>query len=657
MKPPLLAPSLLAAALAAGAISSARAQGPPVVELHPGGPACVAGEILVQFKAGVTEVQTAEAFRRGGLALKKHIHTPAMQDVGRIGLTHAATNLPVQAAINAVSRLPGVEFAEPNWIVSRQAEANDPFYLDGSLWGMLSDDNPFAIGPAATTNMFGSQAEKAWAAGFTGSRDVFIGIVDTSGIQYDHPDLAANIWTNPGEIADNGLDDDGNGYVDDLHGWNAFGDNGTVHDIADGHGTHVAGTIGAAGGNGIGVAGVNWNVSMVSGKFGQNGSGSYADAIQAIDYLTALKTRKGLNIVALNNSWSGAGFSQALLDAVTRAAGANILVVAAASNNSSNNDLTPVYPANYDTTPGAGYDAVISVAGINSIGDKRLTSDWGATSVDLGAPGEEVLSTVPTGAYALKNGTSMATPHVSGAIALYATTHPGATAAQSRYDLLTTGAPTLSLSGITATGARLDAAALMSTAPTTLPAPGGPASVHAVVISGAQVDLNWSDQSNDEWGFAIERAAAGQAFVLADTVAWNMTTYSDRTARPGNSYYYRVKAYNPGGGSAYASANGGSAVSTPAVSVPGAPTGLQATALGKGGISLTWTDRSNNENGFQVERQTGTAAWQVLTTLPANTIGFTDASTVKSTAYSYRVRASNAAGFSSFSNLVSVKSR
>ena len=480
MKTSLLTPSLLAAALAAGAINPAWAQAPRAIQLRAGGPACVAGEILVQFKVGVTDAQVAETFRRGGLGLKKHIHTPAMQDAGQFGLTQTETNLPIEAAINAVSHLPGVEFAEPNWIVSSQAESNDPSYLDGSLWGMFSDDNPFAIGPAATTNFFGSQAEKAWAAGFTGSKDIFVGIIDT-GIQFDHPDLAANMWTNPGEIPGNGIDDDANSYVDDIHGWNAIGDNGTIYAPGNDtagvpyehyHGTHVAGTVGAAGGNGLGVVGMNWNVSLISGKFlGQNGSGATTDAIQAIDYMTALKTRKGLNIVALNNSWSGAGFNQALLDAITRAAQANILCIAAASNNSANNDVTPRYPANYDTTSGAGYDAVISVAAIDQLGNLAGFSDYGSTTVDLGAPGVATLSTVPANSYALKNGTSMATPHVTGAIALYATTHPGVTAAQIRYDLHTTAAPTPSLAGITVTGSRLDAAALMSTAPTTLAAP------------------------------------------------------------------------------------------------------------------------------------------------------------------------------------------
>ncbi len=666
MKTSLLTPSLVVAALAVGSMHSARAEAPPAIQLQAGGPACVAGEILVQFKAGVTDAQVADAFRRGGLALKKHIHTPAMQDAGLIGLTQAATNLPIQAAINAVSHLPGVDFAEPNWIASSQAESNDPSYLDGSLWGMFSDDQPFAIGPAATTNLFGSQAEKVWAAGFTGSKDVFVGIMD-SGIQFDHPDLAANMWTNPGEIPGNGIDDDGNGYPDDVHGWNAIGDNGNTYapgidpqgvPYENYHGTHVSGTVGAAGGNGIGVAGMNWNVSLISGKFiGQTGFGSYADAIQAIDYMTALKTRKGLNIVALNNSWGGGGFSQLLLDAITRAAQANILVVASAGNDSTDADVSPHYPACNSTFAALGFDSVISVASINSIGNKRITSNWGATSVDLGAPGEAVLSTVPTNSYALQNGTSMATPHVSGAVALYATTHPGATAAQIRADLFTTAVPTQSLNGITVTGGRLDAAALMSIAPTTLAAPAAPASVQAVVISGGRIDLNWNDLSGDEWGFAIERAAAGQAFALVDTVGANTAAYSDRTARPGNTYYYQVKAYNPSGSSAYSSANGGSPVSTPVVTLPAAPTTLKATAPAGGGINLIWADKSNNEEVFQVERQTGSAAWQVLANLSANTTAYKDASTVKLTTYSYRLRAYNAAGFSAYSNQVSAKAK
>jgi len=241
------------------------AQTLPMVAIAPAVPAYVPGEILVQFKANVTHQELTGAFQQAGLGLIEHIRTPAMADHGLIGLTRAATALPVETALRILNHLPGVEFAEPNWVVTPQSVSNDPLCLDGSLWGMYGDDLPSLIGPTGTTNPYGTQAEKAWAAGFTGSKDIYVGVID-QGIQLDHPDLAANVWTNPGEIPGNGIDDDGDGYVDDVHGWNAANNNGMVsyEDATQIHGTHVAGTIGAVGGNGLGVAGVNWNVILVA---------------------------------------------------------------------------------------------------------------------------------------------------------------------------------------------------------------------------------------------------------------------------------------------------------------------------------------------------------------------------------------------------------
>jgi len=195
----------------------------------------------------------------------------------------------------------------------------------------------------------------------------------------------------------------------------------------------------------------------------------------------------------------------------------------------------------------------------------------------------------------------------------------------------------------------------MTVPATTLAAPSAPANVRAVVVSGAQVDLGWSDQSVNELGFAIERSSdGGQSYALLDTVGANIAAYSDRTVRPGNSYYYRVSAYNPGAtsGPTYLP----SPVSTPFVTLPAAPTNLTASALTKGGISLAWTDRSNNEDAFQVERQIGTT-WQVIATLSANTTRYTDSTTASRTSYTYRVRAANAAGFSAYSNQFTIKSK
>lgn len=415
----------------------------------------VPNEILVKFKDGVAEADIANVRAQVQTSNFEHINTDAMRAAryGNLELLRGPAD--VLATVAKLQSNPLVAYAEPNWVYSHQAVSNDPYYTNGSLWGMYGD----ATSPA---NQYGSQAGEAWAANYTGSSTVYVGIID-EGIQFTHPDLAANVWNNPYDTAD-GIDNDGNGYIDDVHGWDFVGGDNTIYDSTnDDHGTHVTGTIGAKGGNGIGVAGVNWDVQYISGKFLGNNGGTTANAIKALDYMTNLKVNRGLNIVATNNSWGGGGFSQGLLDAITRGANANILFIAAAGNSGSNNDTTANYPANYNTTTGAGYDAVIAVAAINSSGNKSSFSSYGTTTVDLGAPGEGIYSTLPNNTYGSYNGTSMATPHVTGAAALYASAHPGVSAKDIKTAILNSSAPTPSLSGKTATGGRLDVGALMST--------------------------------------------------------------------------------------------------------------------------------------------------------------------------------------------------
>ncbi|GAB2689532.1 hypothetical protein GCM10011495_31300 [Hymenobacter frigidus] len=410
----------------------------------------VANEVLVKFKAGVSAEARANALSRISGRVSERIVTKAMERAGdREGLTVVNTPL---AALEAAARVKGaeIEYAEPNWIYQHAAASTDPYFTNGSLWGMYGD----ASSPA---NQYGSQAAEAWAVGHTGLRSVVMGVID-EGIQITHPDLNDNIWVNPFDKAD-GIDNDGNGYVDDINGWDFDGNNNTVYDggtrgAYDDHGTHVAGTIGAEA-NTEGVAGVNWAVTMISCKFlGRNG-GTTANAVKAVDYLNDLKSRHGMNIVASNNSWGGGGFSQALSDAVDRANARNILFIAAAGNGGSDgvgddNDVTASYPSNL---PQAN---VIAVAAITSGGAKSSFSNFGATTVDLGAPGSGVWSTTAFSNYSSYNGTSMATPHVSGAAALYASTHPGATAADIKAAILNSTVPTPSLTGKCVTGGRLN---------------------------------------------------------------------------------------------------------------------------------------------------------------------------------------------------------
>jgi thermitase len=451
--------------------------------------AYAANEILVQFAANAAPAAMASARAAVGGRAVEAIQTAAMRGAGSGVLERVALGrgVSVERAIAALANRPGVVFAEPNWKLSTAAVSNDPYYTTSSrLWGMYGDDQPAASGPTGTTNQFGSQAEKAWDAGFTGSNSVFIGIVD-EGIDVNHPDLKANIWVNPHDIPGDGIDNDGNGYVDDVNGWDFYSNDATVYDggTGDRHGTHVAGTVGGVGGNGIGVAGVSWNVTMISTKFLGSDGGYTSGAIKSLDYLTDLKARHGLNIVASNNSWGGGGYSSALHSAIIRGANAGILFVAAAGNSGLDTDVSANYPSNYSTlvgtstTKAASYEAVISVAALTSSGSLASFSNYGATTVDLAAPGASINSTLPGNTYGALSGTSMAAPHVAGAIALYAAAHPTASAATIRTSLLGSTRATASLAGKAVSGGRLDVAAALNAVPPA-PAPVSTLSINSV---------------------------------------------------------------------------------------------------------------------------------------------------------------------------------
>ncbi len=409
-----------------------------------GAPQFVAGEMIVRFKSGATTTGRARGMRAARATLRERILTASMRRRGDTdGVDVLSTTLDVQAAVDAMRNDPDVEYAEPNWIYQHEAVSNDPYVTSGQLWGMGTG--------------FGSQAVTAWGNNKTNCSGVYVGIIE-EGYMFTHADLAGNVGTNPFETPGNGIDDDGNGFRDDIYGWDFAGNNASVFDgLGDDHGTHVAGTIGAVGGNATGVAGMCWSgVRLLSGKFLGSTGGTTANAIKAIDYFTNLKLR-GLNIVATNNSWGGGGFSQALQDAIERANAAGILFVVAAGNSSANCETSSCYPAEY---PNAN---IISVASITSTGAMSSFSNYGSSSIDIGAPGSGIWSTVPggrrnniTSSYASYNGTSMATPHVAGAAALYAATHPGSTAAQIKAAILSSAVATPSLAGRTVTGGRLN---------------------------------------------------------------------------------------------------------------------------------------------------------------------------------------------------------
>lgn len=413
----------------------------------------VANEVLLQFAAGASaSEQQAVLGRLGGQRLER----VARAQGGRGELVRARLNRGAMsgALLERLAGEPALLYAEPNWLYAHQVTANpnDPYL--GNLWGMLG-------ATTSPSHPYGSGALAVWNADRRCSNAVVVGVID-EGLMITHPDLAANVWVNPGEYGKKAkVDDDGNGYVDDINGWDFVGNNASVYDgAADDHGSHVAGTVAASINNGVGVFGVCPTAKLIGAKFLGNNGGTTANAVKAVRYLTDLKLRHGLALVASNNSWGGGGYSQALADAIAAAGAANILFVAAAGNSSSNIDLTPSYPASY------ALSNLIAVAALDKPGNLASFSSYGANSVHLAAPGVSVLSTVPSrkgsATYAYYSGTSMATPHVTGAAALYLSLNRCASAAQVKAAILAQAAFAPALQGYVQQARRLDVAGFSS---------------------------------------------------------------------------------------------------------------------------------------------------------------------------------------------------
>ena len=396
----------------------------------------VADHMLVQLADAAPPEAIQDLARRKNLTIRR-----TSSHAGLYLLASAAAGLDtVPDLIRALSGEPLVRFAEPDSIVSTCATLpNDPSF--SQLWGL---NNTGQSGGTADADI---DAPEAWDLG-TGSTSVVVGVIDT-GVDYTHPDLAANIWSNPVEVV-NGIDDDGNGYIDDVRGWDFYAADANPMD-ENGHGTHVSGTIGAVGNNGLGVVGVNWRCSIMPLRFlGPSGSGATSDAIDALYYALGLRQR-GVNVRVTNNSWGGAGNEQALEAAISANATGGILFAAAAGNYGTDNDASPFYPASYPESN------IIAVAATDSSDGLAYFSQYGLTSVDLGAPGVSIFSTLPNGQYGLNSGTSMATPHVSGVLALMASLSPDSDAATLRHALLAGVDRVPSLTTRTVSGGRLNA--------------------------------------------------------------------------------------------------------------------------------------------------------------------------------------------------------
>ncbi|MBC7711720.1 MAG: S8 family serine peptidase [Rhizobacter sp.] len=348
-------------------------------------------------------------------------------------------------AMQTLANNPEIEYIEPNYIITINSDKASPMdAMFGKQWGMTNtgkNGGIFSPGVAGED----INVAKAWdiTKGATGDNTVRIAVIDT-GVDYNHPDLKGQMDVNLAELNGKpGVDDDGDGFIDDIYGYDFANKDGDPAD-GHGHGTHCAGVIGASH-NSIGVAGVMANVKIVAIKFlSDAGSGETIDAISAIDYGIKRKVQ------VMSNSWGGGEKEQSLLDAITAAEQAGIVFVAAAGNESSNNDSTASYPANYDVSN------VISVGAFTSQGAKSSFSNYGLKTVHVTAPGSNILSTTK-GAYANMSGTSMAAPHVSGVVGLLLSQEPGLTPAQVRERLVRTSTQTAKLKSASMSGGRVDA--------------------------------------------------------------------------------------------------------------------------------------------------------------------------------------------------------
>jgi len=633
----------------------------------------VPGELLVKYKTPFRAATSSFYKNNWNISTIRTFKSIGCQQV------KLPQGMTVEQAMDMYQNDPNVEYAEPNYIYHATLTPNDPsFVVTNDLWGL----NNFGQNVNGTGGTPGADIDAidAWDT-TTGSTNVIIAVID-SGVKYDHEDLVDNIWSNTDEAVDGG-DTDGNGYMDDIRGWD-FVDNDNDPMDYNGHGTHVAGTIAAVGNNGTGVTGVCWTAKIMPIRgLDAAGSGNTADLIQAIQYANA----NGAHVI--NNSWGGGGYSQALKNAIDAS---SAVVVCAAGNSYGDNDATPHYPSSYTSTN------IISVAATDQNDLKPDFSNWGATSVDVGAPGTNIYSTVIArhdvqliddfsgglGNWTTDGGATDNWGIEGG----YLTESPGGPYANNTNSWIrTTGSVNL----VGEVGYRLE--------------------FRLRGISESYFDILYIDTSSNGSTWTNIDALSGSTGINWFPMEYDISTYA------GGNFYIRfrftsngsvnfdgwriddvkVTAYTPGTHNSYDYKDGTSMAApivsgiaglikatTPAITntqikaaieqnvdtipslsgdvatggrvnanniFPAAPSTLVATAFSGSQINLTWTDNSSNEDGFIIERKTGAGGtWSEIDTASANTTTYSNTGLNELTPYYYRVYAYHTGVNSPYSN-------
>lgn len=516
---------------------SVKAENPssPATESPLAGAVYVENQLIIKFAPGVQDSWKRELRSTSNSVILRELSLIGAELVQISGMT-------VEEAIGLYKDDTRIQYVEPNYVCHADIIPNDPYF--NLLWGMHN------TGQTGGTVDADIDAVEAWNIS-TGD-SVIIGVIDT-GVDTAHIDLLGNIWTNPGEIPNNGIDDDGNGYIDDIHGWDFVNwDNGPIDD--NGHGTHCSGTIAAVGNNAIGVAGVCWSARIMALKFLDAwGYGYTSDAILAVEYATKM----GANLTS--NSWGGGSFSQALKDAIDSSGAHGMLFVAAAGNDQENNDIYPHYPCSYDL------DNIISVAATDHNDNLANFSNWGLTSVDLGAPGVNIYSSIPGGSYQYMSGTSMATPHVSGAVALVWSEYPALTYLQVKNRIMNMVDPVPSLAGKCVSGGRLNVFMAMAEPESIPPSPISDLTV--IKTEGSKITLSWTATGDDTSTGTASYYDVRYSLSLIDSNNFDLATQviGEPEPKPAGSpetlvvrglnfnttYYFAIKAFdewsNPSG--------------------------------------------------------------------------------------------------------------